>query len=196
MIPIDAIVLAAGRSSRMGSPKARLEIEPGVTFLEHAVKLLRHAGCRYVVAVVSADDDWTARLADVAGAAVVLNEMPNSQQVDSIRLGIANLPEDSEAVLVLPVDVPRVQQSTIESLIKGFVESRAPVVLPVHNGEGGHPVLFARSIFGELMTDDLPQGAETIVDLHKVDRLEITVDDPGVLVDVDSPADFARIKGE
>ena len=101
---LDGIVLAAGASTRMGTPKALLEVE-GTTFLERAVHLLRDAGCRYVVAVVN-DDDWIERLADVSGAAVVINDAEGTEQIDSLCLGIANLPEDSDGVMVLPVDFP------------------------------------------------------------------------------------------
>src|SRR5437870_412265 len=109
---IDGIVLAAGASTRMGSPKPLLETD-GTTFLERAVHLLREAGCRYVIAVVR-DDDWIERLADVSGAAVVVNEADESEQIDSLRLGIAHLPEDSQAVVVLPVDFPRVKLETVK----------------------------------------------------------------------------------
>jgi hypothetical protein len=102
---LDGIVLAAGASTRMGEPKALLEVD-GSTFLERAVHLLRDAGCRYVVAVVN-DDDWIERLADVSGAAVVINDADGAEQIDSLRLGIANLPDDSHGVMVLPVDFPR-----------------------------------------------------------------------------------------
>jgi CTP:molybdopterin cytidylyltransferase MocA len=196
MTNVAGIVLAAGRSARMGQSKAQLEAAPGVTFLEHAVKALRQGGCRYVIAVVNDDEDWTARLADVSGAAVVINELNGSQQIDSIRLGLAQVPDDSEAVLVLPVDVPGLQTDTVRTVIDAFARTRAPVVVPVHGGIPGHPVLFARRTFGELLVEPLPQGAESIVAAHSADRLEVSVADPAILTDVDSPADYRRFKGE
>ena len=196
MVNLDGIVLAAGRSTRMGQSKAQLEATPGVTFLEHAVKALRQGGCRYVVAVVNDEEDWTARLADVSGAAVVINEMQGSQQIDSIRLGLAELPDDSEGVLVLPVDFPGIRTETVAALVGTFARTRPPVIVPVHDGTPGHPVLFARSVFGELLAEPLPRGAETVVDAHGHDRVEVQVADPAVLVDVDSPEDYERFKRE
>ena len=196
MTNLDGIVLAAGRSARMGQSKAQLEATPGVTFLEHAVKALRQGGCRYVVAVVNDEEDWTARLADVSGAAVVTNEMQGSQQIDSIRLGLAALPEDSEGVLVLPVDFPGIQSETVAALIRAFARSRAPVIVPVHDGTTGHPVLFARAVFGELLVEPLARGAESVVDAHAHDRVEVPVTDAAVLTDVDSPEDYERFKRE
>lgn len=193
LISIDAIVLAAGRSSRMGSPKSELEIEPGLTFLERAVNVLRAAGCRYVVAVVGKEGDWAARLADVAGAAVVINDLSDSEQIDSVRLGLAHLPEDSAGALVLPVDLPRIQESTVRGLIDAFVESGHGITLPTHGGVGGHPVLFARAVFPDLHKPDLPRGAESVVDLHAENRRVLEVDDAGILFDVDTPEDYERI---
>jgi molybdenum cofactor cytidylyltransferase len=195
MSAVDGIVLAAGRSTRMGQPKAQLELPSGRTFLEQAVHTLRDAGCRYVVAVVNDAEDWTARLADVAGAAVVINDQPKSEQIDSIRLGLAHLPDDAAAAVVLPVDIPRVKTETVRAVVDAFAQDQTPVIVPTHQGTPGHPVLFARAVFGELMADPLPRGAESIVEAHAADRTEIAVDDPGVLFDVDVPAEYRELRG-
>ena len=188
---IDGIVLAAGASARMGTPKPLLEID-GMTFLERAVHVLREAGCRYVVAVVN-DDDWIERLADVSGAAVIINDAENSEQVDSLRLGIANLPEGAAGVLVLPVDFPRVAAETVRMLINEFERSPAPVLNPAYDGVAGHPVLFARSVLTELMQPDLPDGARSVIEKHQRDARVIDVDDAGVVADVDTREDYNRI---
>ena len=187
---VDGIVLAAGASTRMGESKALLQVD-GATFLERAVHLLRDAGCRYVVAVTN-DDDWVERLADVSGAAVVINEAEGSEQIDSLRLGIANLPEDADAVLVLPVDFPRVSLETVKRLIEEFQSSGAPILNPSYNGQAGHPVLFARAVLPELIEPDLPDGARTVIDAHADEARVIDVNDAGVLVDVDTPGDYQK----
>lgn len=189
---VDGIVLAAGASSRMGRPKPTLEID-GTTFLERAVHVLREAGCRYVVAVVSGDDDWAARLADVSGAAVVVNDQPGSQQIDSLRLAIAKLPDDSTAVVVLPVDFPRVQPETIHKLIHWFDPSQALILNPTYKGEAGHPAVFARSILPEFLAPDLPDGARSVILAHEDMARTIDVHDPGILIDVDTPADYEQL---
>ncbi|MGH7470590.1 MAG: XdhC family protein [Longimicrobiales bacterium] len=188
---IDGIVLAAGRSTRMGSSKAQLTAEPGQTFLERTVHLLRAAGCRYVVAVVNKTEDWTARLADVAGAAVVINDVPGSHQIDSIRLGLAWLPDDADAAVILPVDFPAIQMETVRMLMHAFRESQPGLLLPTHEGRAGHPVIVARSLFGEFLAEPLPQGAETVVLSHP-DRVQVAVTDAGVLMDIDTPAEYQR----
>jgi molybdenum cofactor cytidylyltransferase len=191
---VDAIVLAAGASTRMGQPKALLEID-GVTFLERAVHMLRDAGCRYVVAVVT-DDDWIERLADVSGAAVVINDDPKAEQVDSLRLGIANLPDGADGVLVLPVDYPRVAPETVKALLVEFARTDPPILNPAYNGLAGHPVIFARRVLPELMQPDLADGARSVIEAHRHDVRSIDVADPGILVDVDTAFDYESIVTE
>jgi CTP:molybdopterin cytidylyltransferase MocA len=186
---LDGIVLAAGASSRMGQPKALLEVD-GTPFLEHAIRLLRHAGCRYIVAVVNDADDWITRLADATGAEPVINDQPGSEQIDSLRLGIANLPDDYDAIMVLPVDFPRVQQDTVNALVAEFRRQPVAVLNPAHQGKPGHPVIFSRDVVTELLRPDLPEGARTVIDRHIAEAKTLDVDDAGVLIDIDTPADF------
>ncbi|HUP88710.1 MAG TPA: nucleotidyltransferase family protein [Longimicrobiales bacterium] len=187
---IDGIVLAAGASSRMGSPKPLLEVAD-TTFLERAIHMLREAGCRYVVAVVD-DNDWVERLADVSGAAVIINDDRNSEQIQSLRLGLANLPEDSDGAVVLPVDYPRIQTATVRTLIEKFGSTDAPILNPSYNGEAGHPVLFAGRLYPELLAGNLPDGARTVIEAHQSEARTIAVDDEGVLIDVDTRADYDK----
>ena len=186
---IDGIVLAAGASSRMGQAKALLEVE-GTSFLERAVKLLRHAGCRYVIAVINDSDDWMTRIADTSGAEPVINEQPGSEQIDSLRLGIANLPDGYHAIIVLPVDFPRVQQETVNQLVAEFRQHPVAVLNPAFDGKPGHPVIFSRDVVAELLHPDLPDGARTVIDRHLAGAGTLAVDDAGVLIDIDTPADF------
>lgn len=187
---IDGIVLAAGASSRMGSSKALLEID-GTTFLERAVHTLREAGCRYVVAVVN-DDDWVERLADVSGAAVIINDKDDSEQIESLQLGLANLPEDSRAAVVLPVDYPRVNVETVRQLIHEFTNGAARILNPSYNGEAGHPVVFGSELYSDLLAPHGPDGARSIIEEHQREARTIAVDDEGVLIDVDTRADYDK----
>jgi molybdenum cofactor cytidylyltransferase len=188
---VDGIILAAGASSRMGEPKPLLEVD-GVPFLERAIKLLRAAGCRYVLAVVNDSDDWITRLADANGAAVVINDNAGSEQIDSLRLGIANLPDGYDGVLVLPVDFPRVQPETIKTLLHEFGNNPTPVLNPVHQGQAGHPVIFSRDVVSELLHPDLPDGARTVIERHSADARTVDVDDAGILIDIDTPSDYQQ----
>jgi CTP:molybdopterin cytidylyltransferase MocA len=191
---IHGIVLAAGASKRMGKPKPLLETD-GATFLERAIKLLRTAGCTYVVAVVNDSDDWIARVADTAGAAVVINDQPESEQIDSLRLAIANLPDGYDGVVVMPVDFPRVQQETVTTLLQEFARKPSAVLNPAHKGRAGHPVIFSRDVVTELLGPDLPDGARSVIESHTRDARTLEVNDPGVLIDIDTPSDYQQHVG-
>lgn len=186
---VDGIVLAAGASSRMGSPKPLLQVE-GTTFLERAVLLLREAGCRYVVAVVNAAEGAPARLADVSGAIVVVNETAGSEQIDSLRLALVNLADDCDGAIILPVDFPRIIPDTVRQLIAAFQEGDAPIINPSYNGVVGHPMLIARALFPELLHPDLPEGARSVWESHSFEARVIEVKDPGVTIDIDTRADY------
>ena len=191
---VDAVVLAAGRSSRMGEPKPLLEVD-GEPFIERAIRVLREGGCRYVVAVLNEDADWAQRLADVAGAAVVMNPNATSEQLDSLRLGLAALPADGDGAAVLPVDFPRLRAATVAALVDRFAAGDARIVIPDHNGETGHPVLLARTLFAELGSASLPEGVRSLLAAHEAEIERVPVADAGVLLDVDSPDDYRRVTG-
>lgn len=188
---VHGVVLAAGRSTRMGRSKPLLALG-GETLVERAVRVLLEGGCGGVVAVVRAGDNAAAQLASAAGARVVVNGNPHAEQVDSLRLALRDLPDDAAAAAVLPVDVPFVRPATVARLIAAFRAGTALVVRPMYRGEPGHPTLFARALFADFAARELPHGARTVIEAHAADTLDIEVEDPGVAQDVDTPEDLAR----
>lgn len=190
---ICGIVLAAGRSRRMGEPKALLRAGND-TFVEHAVRALYEGGCGYVVVVTGPLDDEAA-LAIAEGAAlldagIAVNPAAESEQADSLRIGLGALPPEAEAALVAPVDVPDVSGALVRAVIHAYRRTGAPVALPASGARHGHPVLFARRVFAELMRPELPQGARTVVHAHAAELAEVPVD---VLpMDLDTPEEYRR----
>ena len=191
MTPVDGVVLAAGRSTRMDKSKALLEIG-AETFLERAIHVLREGGCRHVVAVLNDLDDWPHRLADAVGAAVVVNPDADSQQLDSLRLGLAVLPADWGALAVLPVDVPLVSAATVRALVDSHAQRPAAITLPFHNGVAGHPVLIGRQLEPELRAGRFEEGLRSLIMARSGDLCEVKVVDPGTLIDIDTPEDYWR----
>jgi len=189
---IDGIVLAAGRSSRMGRSKAELELG-GRSFLERCLDALLGGGCCSVVVVLGGGE---ARGDARGGVAYVLNPDPASEPIDSLRIGLAALPADSAGVAVLPVDAPAVRTDTLRRLIAAFrtaSDASGRVVRPVHDGTAGHPTIFARALFPELRAGGLARGAESVVAAHAAARLDVEVDDPGIAANVNTPDDYDRL---
>lgn len=194
---IAGVVLAAGRSSRMGRPKALLPVGDR-TFLERALETLRAGGCQPLVAVVPRGQEMTAigtRAAD-QGATVVENPEPGAEQIDSLRRGLSALSSTVLAAVVLPVDHPKADAATVTALIAAFRARGAPIVRPVHDGTPGHPVLFARETWSELAEPDLMHGAREVVHRHHAEIEDVAVGDAGVTVDVNTPEEYARAVGD
>jgi molybdenum cofactor cytidylyltransferase len=194
---IAAVILAAGTSSRMGSAKALLAypLEDGgeTSFAEHLVDVFDRAGAAPVVVVLGHDADRVRAAIDGRRARTVDNPRYREGMLSSIRAGIGALDDPAiEGALVCPVDHPDVAPSLVELLVRRFEETRAPVVLPVASGRRGHPVLFSRAVFRELLEAPDGVGARQVVWDHEKDLLEVRVSQPGVRVDLDRPEEYQR----
>lgn len=185
---VAGIVLAAGRSTRMGQAKPLLAVN-GDSFLSRAVGALR-GGCGDVV-VVTAGDPASATIVAAAGALLVENPDPDSEQLDSLRLALGRLAERARAAAVLPVDHPLVRPETVAALVARWRAHPHRIVRPVHDGRPGHPTIFPRSVWPAL-GGELPRGARSVVEdpAHATD--DVAVDDPGVIADIDTPEAYAR----
>jgi molybdenum cofactor cytidylyltransferase len=188
---IDGVILAAGLSVRMSRPKPLLAVGTD-TFVERAARTLSAAGCRRIYLVVNRDADWAAGVARAAGLHVVVNAEPGSEQIDSLRLVLRELPADSAAVLVLPVDLPLVTPDTAAALVSAYRAEPGLLYLPFHNTVAGHPVLLDRQLYDEILTTDLEEGLRTLIMAHARDLKEVKVMDPGILIDIDTPDDYWR----
>jgi molybdenum cofactor cytidylyltransferase len=190
---ICGIVLAAGRSRRMGEPKALLSTGDG-TFLRRAILALREGGCAYVVVVTALLDDETAReIAEEAAAldaGIAVNPAAESEQADSLRIGLMSLPPEALAAVVAPVDVPDVSGALVRAVIDAHRRTGAPIALPARDGRHGHPVLFDRRVFAELMQPALPQGARTVIHAHAAELAQVPVD--ALPPDLDTPEEYRR----
>ena len=185
---ISAIVLAAGKSERMGTPKALLPFR-GKTFLENILDAVSQSAIQNTVVVVGHHRNEIG--AQVSIPNFVFN--PNYEQgmVTSFQAGIRALPADCSGAVIFLVDHPVVEVETINALVKNFAPNR--IVIPVFNGRRGHPVLFSAEVLQEILALPSSQGANIVV--RKVpDRIfEVTVDAPGILVDIDTPEDFKNL---
>lgn len=189
---VAGVVPAAGASVRMGTPKGLLQLE-GVTFARRVTTALRDGGCDPVLLVVRAGDTRLAAEARDAGATVLENPDPGPGPLSSLRLALGHLAGTAEHVVWLPLDHPRVEARTVEALIAAARAHDADVTLPVHEGSRGHPAVFGRAVFSELLDPELEGGARTVVHRHLGSARLVDTDDPGVLVDVDTPGEYQAL---
>jgi molybdenum cofactor cytidylyltransferase len=198
-IVIPAIVLAAGLSTRMGGrSKALLEIGEGETFLTRIIRSFHDAGVTDVAIVVGHEADAVrASLVDrgIRAIRLVVNPAYESGQLSSLLAGLNAIDGAAvRAILMTLVDVPAASPATIRRVIDRYLETGAPVVRPVRGDEHGHPVLIDRRLFDQLRRADPRQGAKPIVRAHASELGNVVVDDEGAFFDVDTPADYARLR--
>jgi molybdenum cofactor cytidylyltransferase len=195
---IAAVVLAAGESTRMGTPKALLPDPDGRPFVARLARTFFAAGLDDVVVVTGARHaDILTALADDGlprTPIVVRNPAPSRGQLSSLWTGLDALDGRAyDAVLMTLVDVPMVRADTVRAVIDGWRASGAPIVRPAIGDRHGHPVLFSRAVVGELRRAPLDEGAKAVVHAHADQLVNVPVEDEGCLADVDTPADYRRL---
>jgi molybdenum cofactor cytidylyltransferase len=192
---IPAIVLAAGRSSRMGRAKATLPAGDGETFLTRIVRTFLEAGVDDVIVVVGHDADAIAASFSESGlpARFVVNREYDRGQLSSLLAGLSAIDRPGvSAALVTLVDVPLVSASTVRTVIESYRLTGAPIVRPTSGDRHGHPLLIDRSVFGALRAADPSAGAKPIVRAHASATGDITIDDEGAFIDIDTEEDYRK----
>ena len=197
-IMIPGIVLAGGKSSRMGRPKALLPIgSSGDTFFDRVTRTLLDAGMQEVIVVVGADAEAVrAGARPRSGVRIVDNPDYDRGQLTSLLAGLDAIDaERTTAALVTLIDVPLVSAATVRTLIAAQRDCAAPVVRPVSNGRHGHPVIFGRELFDELRRADPAHGAKRVVRAHAAEMIEVPIDDEGAFTDIDTRDEYERFIG-
>jgi len=186
------IILAAGESSRMGADKALLAYQ-GSTFLSRLIELFLPRVSPVVVVLGHHAEQIRAGLAPRAGLEVVVNPDYRQGQLSSLQTGLRALPPECGAALVTLVDHPAVSESTLRMMIERYRSGSPPLIIPRYQGRRGHPVLFARPLLDEILALPVEASAKQVVHAHQHEAVSLDVDDPGVLRDVDTPADYAAL---
>lgn len=190
---IAATILAAGASSRMGQPKALLMFR-GRTFLESVLDASRAVGVKHPIVVLGDDADKILAKNELHGVKVIRNEEITAGPIGSIRAAIHQVIDHPvDAMLVWPVDMPHVAISTVELLIDRFRSSHRPIVVPVFDGRRGHPVLFGRAVFQELLEVPDGEGAHSVVRADPSRVEEVIVEDSAVVEDLNTPEDYQAL---
>jgi molybdenum cofactor cytidylyltransferase len=195
---ITPVVLAAGRSTRMGRPKPLLPDREGRPFVARIVRTLGAAGLDDVVVVTGETHDLVVAALEADQPPVLWecrrNSDPDRGQLSSLRAGLDVAEErGAEAVLVHLVDIPLVKAETVRAVIDGWRASTALIARPAIGDKHGHPVLFARDAWSDLRRAALDTGAKPVIQKLGEAVANVEVDDPGCLRDIDTPRHYAAV---
>jgi len=194
---IVAVVLSAGESSRMGRPKALLPIE-GQTFIERIVDALKAGGIERIVVVLGFHADVLRAQIDHLPVEILVNPDYRLGQLSSLQVAVRHLmlDADCEGMMVHLVDHPYIDPKLVSLMLERFKTLKSAIVVPRYQGKRGHPVIFSRALFDELLSAPLDQGAKIVVHAHRQDTLEIETEDVGITLDIDTPKLYRQhVKG-
>jgi molybdenum cofactor cytidylyltransferase len=197
---LAAVILSAGESSRMGSPKALLPFR-GSTFLGHLLEVIRQSkenagsgeeiGCTRVV-LGAHTKEITAKI-PLDSSAIVLNPQWQQGQLSSIKEAIRSLKEvQTDGIILFLVDHPLVSAELVGELVRQFYASGRSIVLPKFGGKRGHPVIFAARLYAELLAAPAEEGARTVVWAHPGEVLEVPTNEEGVALNLNDPEALRR----
>jgi molybdenum cofactor cytidylyltransferase len=190
---IVGVVLSAGESSRMGRPKALLPIE-GQTFLERIVAALKKTQVGKIIVVLGHDAENMTREIKHLPVEVLINSDYQLGQLSSLQTAVRHLQsaEHCDGMLVHLVDHPYIDGKLVDLMIQRFYERGQLIIVPRYQGKRGHPVIFSRRLFRELLDAPMEQGAKAVVNAHAKETLEIAVEDEGITIDIDTPELYRR----
>ncbi len=185
---IVGILLAAGESARLGTPKQLLPFG-GKSLVEHALGILLASSVNEVIVIVGAHAEAITPLVQRPRVRVVHNPHWQRGLSTSVRAALMALPAQAEAAVFVPCDMPRLTSDVIETLIAAWRETQKPIVTAASGRTRGIPALFAREMFQELQGIDGDEGGRALIRAHphRVAAVEVP---PDALADIDTPAQY------
>ncbi len=192
---VGAILLAAGRSTRMGAENKLLAEINGKPLVRIAAEQALKSKARPLVVVTGHQHERVQ--AALQGLDVTIAHNPDFAEglSTSLKCGLSALPENVDAALVLLADMPRVDAPLIDALVGAFDPARAAlVVVPTFGGKRGNPVLWSRRFFADLMALQGDVGARHLIGSHAEAVTEVPVDGNAALTDVDTPAALEAVR--
>jgi molybdenum cofactor cytidylyltransferase len=190
-VNLAAIIPAAGRSQRMGHLKPLLRFG-SETMTERVVRVVREAGVDEILVVLGYSAERIIPHLEASGIAWVLNPEFDAGMYTSVKAGMQQLDGELDGFLVLPGDMPMVRSTTLQLLRDRFAPGQGRIVHPYYQGRRGHPPLVDAAYRQAILADHPSGGLRELLARYPAATLQVDCDDPGVLIDVDTPEAYQR----
>lgn len=188
---ICALVLAAGRSERMGTQKLLLPLR-GKPVIARIVDELQQSPLEETFVVVGRDGEQIQQALQGRAVTVVTNPDFTGDMLSSVRCGLRVIPNGCEALLVGLGDQPNLTAQLVANLIGAFQESGRGIIVPTHNGHRGHPLLIATHFRDEMLAHHDGIGLRGLLDAHPEAVFRLEISNAALLEDMDTPEDYRR----
>ncbi len=199
-LKIVAVVLAAGNSSRMGTSKMALPWGKS-TVLETTLAHVQKANIEEILLVTGGYAERVESLPLVQDIPRVHNDnFATGEMVSSVKLALATLKQNDrfstrfDAVMVLPGDMPIVTTNLLNECVEIWRKNPTRIVAPVYAGQRGHPVIFPFMLFEEFETLPAEKSPRALLKRHQSHVLPFDLEDPAVIIDIDTPAEYEKYR--
>ncbi|MFN2337111.1 MAG: NTP transferase domain-containing protein, partial [Bacteroidales bacterium] len=162
----------------------------GMTVIEQVIENVLSAGISNPLIVLGSDHEAILKIIKGHPVSHCYNENYRNGMLSSVQCGLASLDEQISAALIIPGDQPMIDAAQIKRVMKTWHDSGKGIVMPVHNGKRGHPLIVDMKYKREIMSLPESKGLRTLAERHNDDVMEAETDDPSVLRDIDTQQDY------
>ena len=186
---ISAILLAAGQSKRMNGENKLAKKIKGIPLLKYALNNILKSSVNEIIIVLGYQSEIIEKLIDKNDKIkFVFNADFETGMASSIKKGVENLSKKTDAFFISLGDMPSINYNTYDQLIK--YKKNQKIIVPIFKGQKGNPLLFPKSFEKIMLSIQGDHGAKKILENNKKQILNIEINDPGIIKDIDVLEDF------
>ena len=187
---ISAVILAAGQSERLGSPKQLIQWQ-GTTLLDYTIGCIRESGIVDIVLVLGAHVEKIKKAVKLSDLRIVVNASWQTGKAGSIRAGVNAISPDAEGIMIFLCDQPYLTSDLIKAILKVGKDSKENIIAPVVGEQIINPVLFKKEVFSDFYLLQGEEGGKNLFKNHSIRR--VPWKDTRILLDIDTPDDLEKL---